>query len=85
MLAEGERGRQVGQTGDECWQLEKAIQMEFNAILIELHCNVFAALSLTLNLSLTLLRIQSCFASVFVFVACASSIFAVRIQLSYLW
>lgn len=35
----------MGQTGDECWQLEKAIQMEFNAILIELHCNVFAALS----------------------------------------
>lgn len=26
-------------------QLEKAIQMEFNAILIELHCNVFAVLS----------------------------------------
>lgn len=74
----------MGQTGDECWQLEKAIQMEFNAILIELHCNVFAALSHSTSF-LALLRFQSCFASVFVFVACASSIFAVRIQLSYLW
>lgn len=42
----------MGQTGDECWQLEKAIQMEFNAILIELHCNVFAALSHSLSIFL---------------------------------